>query len=292
MPDGNVQPKYLRDGRKSARRYFPCTGNNCVTGQWRDDPDMLVERWYPTIATLADGTAIIISGSTDSLDFSKDTELIKNPTYEYYPPKRTGGWPRNLEILNWAHPMNLYPMVYQLPSGGVFLFVANKTVVIDPRDESISTPFPDLYSPGHLPWIYPYTPTMVMLPLLQKNDFEAELMVCGGSRLNGNTPVSSNECWKLNTDSAAPQWNREQDMPAARVMVDSAILPGIYLKLQTTKRGFLTVIHAQMVQFSLSMEQDGVLPGVQEVRQTMLVTLSSKQVSTIQRHLRGDDGLT
>jgi hypothetical protein len=170
----------MADGRRAVRVYRPCPANataqSCPNGgSWVDLYQMQSGRWYPTVTTLEDGSAIIISGTTDSLDFSKDINAIRNPTvsplyivasqsasqldsdsltdheyciqYEYYPPKPAGNgpaWPRDLEILNWAHPFVLYPMVYQLPSGGVFLFVSNKTVIINPRDESINFRVPDM----------------------------------------------------------------------------------------------------------------------------------------------------
>jgi hypothetical protein len=57
---------------------------------------------------------------------------------------KSGQWPRKLDILEWAFPHSLYPMVFQLPSGGVFLFVSNKTVIINPDTENISFQVPDM----------------------------------------------------------------------------------------------------------------------------------------------------
>lgn len=229
VPDEVGVLKYLTDGRRGVRKYVPCTTSDCDTGEWTDFPDMLVERWYPTAATLADGSAIIISGTKDSLTLDgTSTDAIKNPTYEYFPPKE-GEWPRNLEILNWAHPFVLYPQVFQLPSGGVFLFVSNKSVIIDPETDIVTDDFRDLTSPTHLPWIYPWSPNMVMLPMLAKNKYRCELLMCGGSYSGpaGET-LSSNECFRLNTTAKGSGWVKEtQGMPYGQVMLDSAILPGM-----------------------------------------------------------------
>jgi hypothetical protein len=174
-------------------------------------------------------SAIIVSGTTDSLDFDKPYETIRNPTYEYYPPKSGGGWPRNLELLNWAHPFVLYPMVYQLPSGNVFVFVSNKTVIIDPKTDAITSPVQDITladNKNRFPYIYPYTPTMMMLPLSKRNGYRAELLVCGGSYRENNQPLSSAECYRVAPDTGPPvAWTKEPEMPEGRVMPDSVILP-------------------------------------------------------------------
>ena len=151
---------------------------------------------------------------------------IRNPTYEYYPAK-SGSWPRNLEILEWAFPFVLYPMAFQMPSGNVFLFVSNKSISINPKTDQIYNRIPDLVVERHFPFIYPYTPTMVLLPLTKKNNYKATVLLCGGSRRGPDDfPIGSNQCYKLSPDDPSPKWEREDDMPFGRVMPDSVILPG------------------------------------------------------------------
>ena len=160
------------------------------------------------------------------MDFSALDRPIRNPTYEYYPPK-SGAWPRNLEILQWAWPFVLYPMAFQMPSGNVFLFVSNKTVLINPKTDEIYHTVPDLIVENHHPFIYPYTPNMVMLPMTRGNKYRSTLLLCGGSDKGENdAPKSSKKCFKVSPDDAAPKWEQEDDMPFGRVMPDSVILPG------------------------------------------------------------------
>ena len=218
-PDGSV---YIVDGRKGRRIYDPCSGTDCSTGIWTDLPPMTTERWYPTVATLKDGNSIIISGTTSNLDFDH-LGLNNNPTYEYWPMK-AGAWPRKLDILDWAYPHSLYPMVFQLPTGGVFLFVSNKTIIIDPQTDEISYRIPDMPVMDHSPWIYPHTPQMVMLPLTKKNGYKAVLQVCGGTKLSSKD--ASPMCWRINPDDVTPVWTRVDDMPHARLMPDGVLLPG------------------------------------------------------------------
>ncbi|KAL2913493.1 hypothetical protein HK105_206953 [Polyrhizophydium stewartii] len=228
-PFGNLGPNpttdgIYADGRQGRRIYNPCPAGSaadCV-GSWTTLPSMTSQRWYPTVATLADGSNIIIGGTTVNLDLSKLNASENNPTYEYWPAK-TGDWPRQLDILSWAYPYMLYPMVFVLPSEKVFLFVSNKTVIIDPKTDQLSFTVPDLPVIDHAPWIYPYTPTMTILPMTQANNYKFTLQVCGGSKQT--TADASPMCWQISPEDANPTWTRVDDMPNARVMVDSAILP-------------------------------------------------------------------
>jgi hypothetical protein len=185
---------------------------------------------------------------------------IQNPTYEYYPPKTTGEWPRKLEILEWAYPFVLYPMAFQLPSGNVFLFVSNRSIIINPKTDEIYNTIPNLYEPTHLPFIYPYSPHMLMLPLTPKNKYSATLLLCGGSQLDAaGAVISSRQCFKINPEDPQPTWVKEDDMPYERVMLDGVILPGI-----------ICIFKFQMVKFFTSMEALGVWPVERKVGTQLL----------------------
>nr|KAJ3418407.1 hypothetical protein HK105_008348 [Polyrhizophydium stewartii] len=212
------------DGRQGRRIYNPCPVGapaSCV-GSWTTLPSMTSQRWYPTVATLGDGTNIIIGGTTINLDMGHLNASENNPTYEYWPAK-PGSWPRHLDILSWAYPFMLYPMVFVLPSEKVFLFVSNKTVIIDPKTDELSFTVPDLPVLDHAPWIYPYTPTMTVLPMTLANDYKFTLQLCGGSKMSNSD--ASPMCWQITPEDANPTWKRVDDMPRARLMIDSIILP-------------------------------------------------------------------
>eukprot|EP00842_Homolaphlyctis_polyrhiza_P003351 jgi/Hompol1/4016/HPOL_006988-RA len=182
---------------------------------------MTTQRWYPTVVTLADGSQMVIGGSTDAIDFD-NLKPINNPTYEYWPAK-TGDWPKTLQILTWAFPHMLYPMAQLMPSGKVFLFVSNKSIAIDPVTDTVSYPVSDLLAADHAPWIYPHMATMTVLPMTIKNNFQFTVQICGGSK--NSTEDASPLCYQTTPDIPGSEWTRVDDMPNARLMPDSAILP-------------------------------------------------------------------
>lgn len=171
-------------------------------------------------------SAIIIGGQTKNIDFDHLKGTDDNPTYEYY-PKKAGQWPKTLDILVWAFPHNLYPPAFLLPSGRVFVVVSNRTIIIDPKTDQVIS-LPDLVTPqDHAPWIYPHTPTMLVMPLTIANNFTFTLMMCGGSKLSSKD--ASAACVQINPDDANPKWKQVGDMPNARLMPDSVLMPGTYI---------------------------------------------------------------
>ncbi|KAJ3288016.1 hypothetical protein HK104_008359 [Borealophlyctis nickersoniae] len=83
----DIQP-FVVERAKGVRVYNPCLPGDtaCRGGTWSQAADMPVQRWYPTVVTLKDGSAMIISGWLKNLDMDH-VENNNNPTYEYYPPR-------------------------------------------------------------------------------------------------------------------------------------------------------------------------------------------------------------
>ncbi|KAJ3034891.1 hypothetical protein HDV00_004579 [Rhizophlyctis rosea] len=236
---------FLVNGSSGMRLFTPCAlgDTSCDVGTWYRLPDMTSRRWYPTVATLADGSAIIIGGSFQNIDMDKPAGN-SNPTYEYF-PKKAGTWPRNLDILRWAFPHSLYPIVFTMPSQKVFVFVSNKTSIIDPNADASGTPLPgnqvpDLNFPEHAPWIYPHTPSAVVLPMTINNNWKFTVQICGGSMTtytsngrngglvtDGAQPRSivSTDCRTINPDDANPTWQVGPTLPNGRLMGDNVLLP-------------------------------------------------------------------
>lgn len=128
------------DGGKAIRFLDPCEDDD--TCEWGDFPAlyMTTRRWYPTLETLEDGSAIIIGGcewggyvrvakSCFVLSFVSFEEQLtldarfpsqvntadeNNPTYEFFPSK---GAPVTMNILQNSLPANLFALTWLLPSG-------------------------------------------------------------------------------------------------------------------------------------------------------------------------------
>jgi hypothetical protein len=216
--------EFFQVGLKNKKIYKPCQDKECI-GSWQELEPMTSERWYPSVTTLADGTHIIVGGSKKPIDIEKSGPEINNPTYEYYPSK-SGSWPKNLDILNWAFPFSLYPAVFLMPSGKIFMMASNKSIILDPKDEAVSTTIPDLYDENHRPWIYPYLPTFTVLPMMKANNYKFTIQVCGGGEIAGELEkLASDHCWQISPEESNPKWIRIDNMPHKRVMLDSVILP-------------------------------------------------------------------
>lgn len=211
-------PNVVWDGTKGKRIYTPCVGEICK-GQWTILPDMENGRWYPTVVTLADGKQLILSGVYDYLDDTKTDN--NNPTYEYY-PRKPGQGVVGLEILKWAFPFHLYPPSFQMPGGDVFIFVGNKSIMLNTQTEIVGNSIPDLLDDDHKPWIYPFSPNMVMLPLSYRNKYRATLMICGGSKRSSED--ASSRCYQITPEDSNPQWTKVADMPHRRVMNDGVLV--------------------------------------------------------------------
>ncbi|KAJ3126516.1 hypothetical protein HK098_007416 [Nowakowskiella sp. JEL0407] len=215
---------FIVDGRTARRIYTPLDqiGTSGVA-PWTSLPDMTVQRWYPTIITLETGRQLIVSGSLDNLDLANMTLTTKNPTYEYYPPQ-PNEQKHTLQILDRAHPWNLYPQVYLLPkTGKVFIFAGNESAIIDTKtDIADETSIPPINDPRTFVKIYPFTPTGVLLPLTIKNNFTATIRLCGGTLVNNQ---SAPYCHEISPEAPGAAWVEVDPLPTPKVMPDVVILP-------------------------------------------------------------------
>ncbi|KAJ1537171.1 hypothetical protein HK096_003210 [Nowakowskiella sp. JEL0078] len=237
MPDGRVfsvggdrstvslpsNTEFVVDGRTARRIYTPIDQITGTVQPWTELPDMSVQRWYPSLITLNDGRILIVSGSLDNLDLANMTLTTKNPTYEYYPPLDNN--PRLvLQILDRAHPWNLFPLVYQLPkSGNVFIFAGTESAILNPTTNAADeTSIPPLNDSRTYTKIYPFTPTANIMPLTKKNNFTATIRLCGGTLINNQ---SAPYCFEINPESSGASWTETDPMPTGKVMPDVVILP-------------------------------------------------------------------
>ncbi|CAN4084289.1 unnamed protein product [Withania somnifera] len=220
LPDGTlVQTGGHNDGDRKIRTLAPCTGENC---DWVELPQMLIERrWYSTDHILPDARIIVIGGRGEY-------------NYEFY-PKNPGDpssafWLQFLRDTRYGNQEenNLYPFVFLLPDGNLFIFANTRAIIFDYTKNQVVRELPSI--PGDEPRNYPSTGSAVLLPLDENQPTQAEIMVCGGAprqsfgfAANGTTYMKAlSSCGRIGVSDGI--WKMET-MPMSRVMSDMVILP-------------------------------------------------------------------
>ncbi|RXW13336.1 hypothetical protein EST38_g12519 [Candolleomyces aberdarensis] len=165
------------DGRQSIRMLDPCGDRNC---DWRMSPHPSDQRWYPTLETVEDGSIMIIGGCRNG-GYVNDPGQ-DNPTYEFFP---STGDPIASPILSRTLPVNLYPLVWLLPSGRILMQANWETVLLD-RHTNQETQLDDIPDAVR---VYPASAGTLMLPLTPANNYTATVLFCGGANVATDTYV-------------------------------------------------------------------------------------------------------
>jgi hypothetical protein len=183
------------------------------TETWTRHPDMPRGRWYPTVTTLPDGTALILSGTDES------GSNILNPDVELFTPS-TG----TTRILT-RRTMSFYPHAVVVPDStgagaapGTQVLIAgpgvSDTMILNTSDGSWrdvpDLPRPRLWGAAVLMPSPSGTPTQVML--------------IGGSDLNV-TPSAQATTVTLDLNDVAAGWRAGPRMASGRSHLNVAILP-------------------------------------------------------------------
>jgi hypothetical protein len=191
---------------------------------------LLDGRWYPSAINLANGSVFVIGGETGS-------NADPTPTCEILPPP-AGGYSKYLDWLERTDPNNLYPFLWVLPSGGIFIMYYNEARILDERTFDTVKMLPLM--PGSVNndgagRTYPLEGTGVMLPLYPPYTAPATFMACGGSTEGAGLALDN--CVSVQPEIANPQYTIER-MPSKRVMSCIAALPdGTYLILNGAYQG-------------------------------------------------------
>ncbi|XP_060171037.1 aldehyde oxidase GLOX-like [Lycium barbarum] len=218
LPDGTlVQTGGYNDGDHVIRTLAPCTGENC---DWVELPRMLTQRrWYSTDHILPDGRVIVIGGR-------------RQHNYEFYPKTSNDPsfWLQFLsDTRDGNHENNLYPFVFLLPDGNLFIFANTRAIILDYKKNKVVRELPSI--PGDEPRNYPSTGSAVLLPLDENAPMRTEIMVCGGAprrsfglRTYGIYLNALSSCGRISVSDNPGIWKMET-MPMPRVMSDMVILP-------------------------------------------------------------------
>ncbi|KAF5386994.1 hypothetical protein D9615_001579 [Tricholomella constricta] len=223
------------DGLQAIRIFEPCdseSSDHCEFYEHHSRLRMASPRWYNTVVRINDGSAMIIGGSKKGGWINNAT--VNNPTIEYFPPKGihgSNGLPIHLPFLVDTLNSNLFPIAFALPDGRIFM-AANRDAMIYDWKNNQERRLPQI--PNSIRVTYPMTGTGLLLPLSPENDYQPEILLCGGSNIpddkasydiSSQDPASS-QCSRLILTEAgiATGWQVEL-MPQARMMPDAVLLP-------------------------------------------------------------------
>jgi len=123
-------------------------------------------------------------------------------------------------------PYNLYPCVYVI-SGGYyqgyhFIFANRQSVIYDINQNQVIKALPDIPGP---PRSYPLTGSCAYLPMTYENNYNPEVMICGGQAVQSYTNPADNSCGRINLGDQDPAWDMDDFGGQARVLGDSVALP-------------------------------------------------------------------
>ncbi|CAO3667447.1 unnamed protein product [Umbelopsis ramanniana] len=192
---------------------------------------MIGNRWYPTVEQMPEGDLMIMGGSIKGARVN--TALINVPSIEYWPPRPEGLI--DFAFLNETLPYNLYPITYVLPDGNLFVFANRQSIIYNYKTNEVVKRLPDLV--GN-PRSYPLTGASVMLPLDPKNNYNVEILICGGSEKIDRMSNADDTCARINLGDEKPKWEMDSFLHP-RLMPDAVFLAdGSVLFLSGCKKGF------------------------------------------------------
>ncbi|SCV66997.1 BQ2448_5643 [Microbotryum intermedium] len=216
------------NGIAAIRMFTPCDGGNCQVQEFPKTIRLTSKRWYPSTVRLHDGSVIIIGGCIRG--GYNNAPDIDNPTIEFFPPKGNGKQ-IFFKFLQDALNSNLFPISFMLPKTGYVFVAANKLNTIYDWVNNQEYRLPAF--PNGVVANYPSSGASALLPLTIANGYATEILICGGSTqdldspwlLNTQSPTST-QCarLKISGNKAVGGWQVEK-MPESRLMGDAILTP-------------------------------------------------------------------
>ncbi|KAI9060007.1 copper radical oxidase [Trametes sanguinea] len=243
-PSGFPGNPAIEPGTQAIRIFEPCaspTGEGCTVFEDPATLHLLEKRWYPSSLRIFDGSLMIVGGMHEETPFyNTDPEL----SFEFFPPKESTTRPS--EFLNRSLPANLFPRVFALPDGRVFMVANNQSIIYD-IEANTERILPDI--PNNVRVTNPIDGSAILLPL-SPPDFVPEVLVCGGTEtdtidpllLTSQTPATS-QCSRIRLDEEgiAKGWQVEH-MLEPRMMPELVHLPnGQVLIANGARSGFAAI---------------------------------------------------
>ncbi|SCZ95857.1 BZ3500_MvSof-1268-A1-R1_Chr8-1g09842 [Microbotryum saponariae] len=216
------------NGIAALRMFTPCDGGKCQVQEFPKTVRLTSKRWYPSTVRLHDGSVIIIGGCIRG--GYNNAPDIDNPTIEFFPPKGNGKQ-IFFKFLQDALNSNLFPISFSLPKTGYIFVAANKINTIYDWVNNQEYRLPAF--PNGVVANYPSSGASALLPLTIANGYATEILICGGSTQNLDSPwllsaqsPTSTQCarLKISGTKAVGGWQVEQ-MPESRLMGDAILTP-------------------------------------------------------------------
>ncbi|KAI0315679.1 copper radical oxidase [Amylostereum chailletii] len=202
------------------------------TNDWEEDYDTLklqAGRWYPSALLLSNGSVLVVGGEIGS-------NGPPEPTLEILPTIPGGSTLKFLDYLNRTDPNNLYPFLFMLPSGRVFIGYYNEARILDPNTLDTVQVLPNM--PGSVISFeagrtYPMEGAAVLLPQHAPYTDPVTLLICGGS----NFGTALDNCVSTQPEVTNSSWVVER-MPSKRVMSCMVALPdGTFMIMNGAQQG-------------------------------------------------------
>lgn len=219
----------------NAIRFLGRPTDNSLNGQsWNEPGNKLASaRWYASVQTMPDGRIFVASGSLNGLDPAKPEN--NNPTYEMLSATAVSeGKNIPLQILQKNQPYYMYPFIHLLNDGTLFIFCSKSSEQFSVASNTAVQKYPDL--PGDYR-TYPNTGGSVLLPMNSANNWNPDIIICGGGAYQDITSPTDASCGRINPLSPSPAWEMDS-MPEGRGMVEGTLLPdGTVLWLNGGSKG-------------------------------------------------------
>ncbi|KAF9467903.1 copper radical oxidase [Collybia nuda] len=227
---GNVaETPDTTDGRMMIRLFEPCTdpsGASCPLIEDAQNLRLAQNRWYPSSLRIFDGSLMVVGGMHELATFYNADPAN---SFEFFPSK-DNGTPRPSPFLERTLPANLFPRVFALPDGKIFMIANTQSIIYD-IETNTETRLPDI--PNGVRVSNPFDASATLLPLNPPH-FTPEVLVCGGSTKNDSIPVeelsaqdpASDQCSRitLTPEGIKKGWIVER-MLEGRVMSEMILMP-------------------------------------------------------------------
>ncbi|KAH7401092.1 glyoxal oxidase [Phaeosphaeria sp. MPI-PUGE-AT-0046c] len=183
------------------------------------DPTLSTARCRLSVQIMPNNVIFVASGSLADQDPTKLEN--NNPTYEILNADGTPqGVSTKMGILERNQPYYMSPFLHLMRDGNLFVQVSKSAEIFDVGTGSVVRSLPDL--PGTYR-TYPNTGGSVMMPLSSANNWDPDIIICGGGPYQDITAPGDPSCGRIKPLGAKPTWEMDS-MPEGRGMVEGTLL--------------------------------------------------------------------